>query len=133
MAGKGNKSGRGRNPGSANRTARVGELLKRILAEELEQFDDDRLMLASITGVDVDRELHRAVCWYATFDGENDAEVAEALEEYRGRLRKAVSSQARLRKTPELEFRADTTLRSAERIATLLRSDDRPPVPDVED
>ncbi len=133
MAGKGNKRGRRANPASANRTARVGELIKRILAEELEGFDDDRLTLVSLTTVDVDRELHRAVCWFTTLDGEDDDAVAEALHEYRGRLRKAVGSQARLRKTPELEFRADATLRAAERIETLLRSDDRPPVPDLDD
>lgn len=133
MAGKGNRRGHRGNPASANRTARVGELIKRIIAEELEQFDDDRLALVSLTSVDVDRELHKAVCWFTTLDGDADDEVGEAFEEYRGRLRKAVGSQARLRKTPELEFRADTTLRSAERIETLLRNDQRPPVPDVDD
>jgi ribosome-binding factor A len=133
MADKGNKRGRRGNPASANRTARVGGLIKRIIAEELEQFDDDRLSLVSITSVDVDRELHKAVCWFTTLDGEDDPIVAEALTEYRGRLRKAVGDQTRLRKTPDLEFRADMALRSAERIETLLRNDQRPPVPDLED
>jgi len=133
MAGKGNKQRRRGNPATANRTARVGELIKRIIAEELEQFDDDRLALVSITSVDVDRELHKAVCWFTTLDGEDDPEIEEAFDEYWGRLRKAVGNQARLRHTPELEFRPDATLRSAERIETLLRNDDRPPVPDLED
>lgn len=133
MAAKGNKRPRRGNPATANRTARVGELIKRIIAEELEHVDDDRLALVSLTSVDVDRELHRAVCWFTTLDGDDDDEVAEAFAEHRGRLRKAVGGQARLRKTPELEFRADTTLRSAERIETLLRSDDRPPVPDLDE
>jgi len=133
MAAKGNKRPRRANPAAANRTAKVGELIKRIIAEELEQFDDDRLAFVSLTTVDVDRDLHRAVCWFTTLEGDDDDEVAEAFDEYRGRLRKAVAGQARLRKTPELEFRADTTLRSAERIETLLRSDDRPPVPDLDD
>jgi len=133
MAGKGNKQSRRGNPASANRTARVGELIKRIIAEELEGFDDDRLSFVSITTVDVDRELHKAVCWFTTLDGDQDPEVEEAFDEYRGRLRKAVGNQARLRNTPQLEFKADTTLRSAERIATLLRNDDRPPVPDLDD
>ncbi|MEZ5243576.1 MAG: 30S ribosome-binding factor RbfA [Acidimicrobiales bacterium] len=133
MAAKGNRRPRRDNPATANRMARVGELIKRIIAEELEQFDDERFALVSLTTVDVDRELHRAVCWFTTLDGDDDDEVAEAFAEYRGRLRKAVGDQARLRKTPDLEFRADDTLRSAERIETLLRSDDRPPVPDLDD
>ncbi|MEQ8840906.1 MAG: 30S ribosome-binding factor RbfA [Acidimicrobiales bacterium] len=132
MAGKGNQRSRRGNPATTNRTARVGELIKRIIAEELEHFDDDRMSLVSITSVDVDRELHKAVCWFTTLDGNDEPAVEEAFQEYRGRLRKAVSDQARLRSTPMLEFRADSTLRAAERIETLLRSDQRPPVPDPE-
>ena len=128
--GRGGGNGRRRNPASVNRTARVGELIRRIVAEELESFDDDRLSLVSITTVDVDRELHRAVIWFTTLDGAHDPAAAEAFEEYRSRLRRAVGNQARLRRTPELEFRPDETLRSAERIETLLLNDDRPPVPD---
>ncbi len=133
MAGsKGNRARRG-NPAAASRTARVGELIKRIVAEELEAFDDDRLHFVSITSVNVDRELHRAVLWFTTLDGDDDPEVAEAFEEYGSRLRRAVGNQARLRHTPLLEFRPDDTLRSAERIETLLLNDDRPPVPDLVD
>lgn len=133
MARKGNHNrSRRPNPATANRTARVGELIRRIVAEELEYLDDDRLTMVSITDVDVDRELHKAVVWFTTLDGDDDPEVTEAFDELRGQLRKAVSSQARLRKTPLLEFQADTTLRSAQRIEDLLRSDDRPPVPDLD-
>lgn len=132
MARKGNSNRNRRpNPATANRTARVGELIRRILAEQLEYLDDERLTMVSITDVDVDRELHKAVIWFTTLDGDEDPEIAEAFEELRGRLRKAVSSQARLRQTPLLEFRADTTLRSAQRIEELLANDDRPPVPDL--
>jgi ribosome-binding factor A len=124
---------RGANPAAANRTARVGHLIKQIVAEELESIDDERMLLVSITGVDVDRELHRAVVWFTTLDGDDDALVEEAFEEYRGRLRRAVSRQARLRHTPELVFLPDETLRSAERIESLLLEDDRPPVPDPDE
>ncbi|MEM7141756.1 MAG: 30S ribosome-binding factor RbfA [Actinomycetota bacterium] len=133
MAKKGNNRGRRPNPATANRTARVGELIRRIVAEELEHIDDDRLTMVSITDVDVDRELHKAVIWFTTLDGDDDPEITEAFDELGGQLRKAVSSQARLRATPLLEFRADATLRSAQRIEELLASDDRPPVPDLDD
>lgn len=132
MASRGQNRGRRANPAAGNRTARVGELLRRILAEELEGYDDERLHMVSITSVVVDRELHRAVVWFTTLHGDDDVEIEEAFEEYGGRLRRAVSSQARLRHTPMLEFRFDDTLRSAERIEDLLLRDDRPPVPDLE-
>jgi ribosome-binding factor A len=104
------------------RTARVGELIRRVVASELEQVDDERLELVSLTGVDVDRDLHRAVVWFTTFDRDDDPEIAEAFDELKGRLRHEVSIQTRLRRAPELEFRADTTLRAAERIEELLRA-----------
>lgn len=123
------RRGRPGDPRAANRMARVGELIRRIVAEEIELLDDDRLGLVSITGVDVDRDLHRAALWFTTLDGDDDPDVVSAFEEHRGRLRRAVSEQARLRKTPALEFRPDTVLRSAERIEALLDEPEQPSDP----
>lgn len=113
------------------RTAKAGELIRRVVAGELELIEDERLHLVSLTGVDVDRDLHRAVIYFTTFDRDDDPEVAAAFEEHRGPLRHAVSTQTSLRRAPELEFRPDVTLRSAERIEQLLQEQaDRPPVPE---
>ena len=118
-----------------HRTARVGELIRRIVAESLEQIDDDRLAMVSVTGADVDRDLFRAVVWFTSLGDseEGDADIAAALEEHAGRLRRAVGNQTRLRRTPELVFRPDTVLRSAERIERLLDSSaEQDPGPDAE-
>ena len=113
-----------RDPRADNRMARVGELIRRILAESLEDLDDQRLEMVSITGVVVDRDLHRAVVWFTTLEGDDDGSVLDAFDEHRGRLRRAVGHEARLRKTPELDFRPDTALRAAERIESLIRDFD---------
>ena len=117
-------------PRAGHRTARVGELIRRIVAEELEEFEDDRLTMVSITGVQVDRELHRATVWFTSLndDEEADASIAAAFDQHGPRLRRAVGDQARLRRTPQLVFRPDTVLRSAERITRLLdeAAQDRP-------
>ena len=88
----------------------------------MEQLDDERLAMVSVTGVDVDRDLHRAVVWFTSLGDteEGDVDIAEAFEEHAGHLRRTVGDQARLRRTPELVFRPDTVLRSAERIERLL-------------
>ena len=111
-------------PRADNRMARVGEMIRRIVAETMDELDDDRLDMVSITGVDVDRDLHRAVVWFTTLDDDEDESVAEAFEQHRGRLRRSVSDQTRLRKTPELQFRPDTALRAAERIESLFKEMD---------
>ena len=128
--------GRGRHNRSGapgTRTAKAGELIRRVIASELEYIEDERLELVSLTGVDVDRDLHKAVIYFTTFDRDGDPELDEAFEEYRGRLRHAVSQGTQLRRAPELEFRSDSTLRSAARIEEILRQEaERPPVPDLD-
>ena len=37
------------------RSARLGELLRQIIADELERIDDDRLSFVAIAGVDVEQ------------------------------------------------------------------------------
>jgi ribosome-binding factor A len=103
------------------RTARVGELLREIVAEELTRLDDSRLDLVAITKVTVDRELEKAVVYFDTLAGpEDDAEVVGALDEHRVRIQAAVGRQARLRRTPHLVFRPDEVTRGAERIDGIL-------------
>jgi ribosome-binding factor A len=103
------------------RTARVGELLREIVAEELSRLDDTRLDMVAITKVTVDRELEKAVVYFDTLAGpEDDDEVVAALDEHRVRIQGAVGRQARLRRTPHLVFRPDEVTRGAERIDGIL-------------
>jgi ribosome-binding factor A len=111
------------------RTARLGELLREIVAEELERIDDVRLELVTVTDTKVDADLKRATVWVSSLEGEaRDAEVMEALAQHRPRLQHAFAQQARTRWTPELTFKPDDVVRSALRIEDLLR--EHPPAPD---
>jgi ribosome-binding factor A len=104
------------------RTARVNELLREIIADDLEAIDDERLELLTITGVEVDRDLRHAVVFYDSLQGEEgDAVVLEALGSHRVRLQASINRQARLRRTPELSFQPDPGVRSGQRIDELLR------------
>lgn len=111
--------GRGRD---YDRTERVGELVRRILAEELERIGDERLDLVAVSGVDVDRDLNVAAVYFSSLDDQHDREILEALAEHRPRLRSAVGRQARLRKTPDLEFHPDHGIRGGERLDEVLRN-----------
>lgn len=106
------------------RSARVGETLREIIAEDLVRFDDERLAFVTVTGIDVDPELNRAIVFFDSLDGaERDDEIIETLDEYRVRLQSSVARQIRAKKTPILEFRPDMAIRSAERIDEILRAD----------
>ena len=100
-------SARRANPRQYPRTARLNQLLREILADALEHIDDDRLELLTITAVEVDPDLRQAVVYYDSLQGEDgDAEVLEALGELRTRLQAAIGREARVKRTPELSFRA---------------------------
>jgi ribosome-binding factor A len=124
---------RTRRPPSPNqipRTARLGQVLREIVAEELERIDDERLEHVHVTAVDVyadgAADLNRAIVYYDSLTGEaGDPAVLEAFAALRVRLQAAVGRQLHARKTPILEFRPDDVLRSAERIDRILRDLDR--------
>ena len=115
-------SRRSRSGGGASgfqRTDRLNELLVRILAEELERIDDDRLGFATVTGVETDQDLSIARAWVAS--DVPDDELLEALDEHRPRLHRAIGERARLRRVPPLTFLVDEAVRSADRIEEILR------------
>jgi ribosome-binding factor A len=119
---------RGRNSGGHRypRSARVGETLREIIADELVRIDDERLEFVTVTSIDVDNELNRAHVFYDSLAGEDgDEEIIAALGEHRARLQSSIGRQIRAKKTPILDFQPDHALRSAERIDDILREDRR--------
>lgn len=102
------------------RAARVNELCREILADELERLDDDRLQLVTITHVSVDPDLRHALVEFSSL-GEAEDEAVEGLEEHRVKLQAAIARQARLKRTPQLHFGVDTVINRASRIEELLR------------
>lgn len=104
------------------RMARVNELLREIIGDELERLADDRLDLVTITNVQCEADLRRAKVLYDSLDGpDGDEAVLAALAEVRHRLQAAIARQARMKHTPELTFAPDPVIRTAERIQQVLR------------
>ena len=120
---------RGRQPkgGSSHgypRTARLSEVLREVIADELTRIDDERLEFVTVTSVDVDAELNRGIVFFDSLAGEaGDQAILEVLEEHRRRIQSSIGKQVRAKKTPVLEFRPDEVIRAAERIDEVLRAD----------
>lgn len=111
------------------RSARLGETLREVLADELVRIDDERLGFVTVTRIDVDPEMNRAVVFYDSLLGEEgDAEILEVFAEHRIRLQGAIARQVRAKKTPILTFRPDEVIRSAERIEKILKDNPSPRV-----
>ena len=117
------------------RTARLSETLREVIAEELVRIDDESLEFVTITNIDVDPEMNRAIVYFDSLAGEaGDEEIVGAFASHRVRLQSSVGRQVRAKKTPILEFRPDEVIRAAERIERVLRAPDtlpeRPPAED---
>lgn len=106
------------------RSARLNETLREVIADELVRIDDERLEFVTVTAIDVDNELNRAVVHFDSLGGEEaDTEILAVLEEHRRRIQASINRQIRAKKTPVLVFRPDDVIRSAERIEDILRAD----------
>ena len=111
-----------RGPHDYPRTARLNELIRHIVAEELELIDDERIELATVVAVESEPDLRHAIVYVSSLSGEDsDGEVAEALGDHRKRVQAAIGRQAHFKRVPELEFRPDEVTRGAARIETILR------------
>ena len=99
------------------RTARINHVIQEVVAEELERIDDDRLGLLTVTGVEVDPDLRHATVWLSSLSDTGE----ELLAKHRVRLQAAIGRQMRLKRTPELRFRADPAIQTAQRVEDILR------------
>lgn len=120
-----------RGPHDYPRTARLNELIRQIVAEELERIDDEALALVTVVAVEAEPDLRTATVYVTGLGGpEDDEAMVAALGEHRKRLQSAINAQARFKRTPELAFEADQVTRNANRIESILRDlrddDDEP-------
>lgn len=113
------RHGESRAVGSYARTARINELLREVLAEELGRFadTDERLRLPTVTGVEVTSDLSSAKVYMSSVD---DA-VSEALSEHRIHLQRVIGRQVRMKRTPKLQFLPDPAVAEGEKVEEILR------------
>src|SRR5437763_1344636 len=102
------------------RVDRVSEVLREVVAEELERVADadDRIGLLTVTAVQVEPDLRHAKVLLASLSDE----AKEALEEQRVHFQRAIAKQMRIKRTPQLSFAVDPAIVSGNRIEDLLRT-----------
>ncbi len=105
--------------GAYARSLRVNQVLRQIVAEELERLADadERLRLVTVTSVDTSPDLRQATVYL----GSMDEDVAEALEERRAHVQHSVARQVRMKRTPVLSFEADPAIAAGARVEEVLR------------
>ena len=98
---------------------RVNELLREVVADQVERLsdEDDRIGMLTISAVECSPDLRQAVVLFASLS----PEAAEALDEHRAALQRAMANQVHLKRTPKLSFAADPTVAAAQRVDDILR------------
>lgn len=100
-------------PGPSQRQLRVGELIRRTLAEVLGRGDvhDPELSRMSITVGEVrtSPDLKVATAYVLPLGGKDQEAALEALRRNQGELRRTVARNLTLKFAPELRFKLDET------------------------
>jgi ribosome-binding factor A len=101
------------------RTRRVNQLIREVLADELERMADadERLRLLTITEVETSPDIRQATIYLDSIS----EEAADALEERRVALQSAIGRQSKLKRTPKLRFVPDPAIAHGAAIDEALR------------
>ena len=113
------RAGSDRGVARYQRSARVNQVLREVLADELARLEDtdERLGLLTITAVQCDVEMRRAVVLFSSM---TEAE-ADALAEVRVRLQAEISRQVKLKRTTLLSFAEDPAVAAGQTVEDFLR------------
>ncbi|HVT43375.1 MAG TPA: 30S ribosome-binding factor RbfA [Thermoanaerobaculia bacterium] len=105
------------------RTSQLGEVIRAEVAAILrEELRDESLGFVTVTEVEVSTDMRYARVFVSTLGDEAEIERnVEILNDAKKAIRHHLARRARLRYTPELDFRADMTTLRAGSIETILR------------
>jgi ribosome-binding factor A len=101
------------------RSLRVNQVLRQVVAEELERLADadERLRLVTVTSVDTAPDLRHAIVYLSSLS----EDAADALAERRTQLQRTLGRQVRMKRTPTLEFAVDPAVIAGSRVEEVLR------------
>ena len=94
-------------------------LREKVASVLLFNVSDPRLEMVTVTAVEVSKDRSVADV-YVSADKDRYDEVEAGLKSAKGRIRALVGKELGWRVTPELRFKIDTTVDTAEHIATVL-------------
>ncbi len=101
------------------RSLRVNQVLRQVLAEEIERLADadERLRLVTVTDVETSPDLRHATVYLSSL-GE---EAAAALSDRRVHLQSIIGRQIRMKRTPQLAFAVDPAVVEGGKVDEVLR------------
>jgi len=105
------------------RAGRVGEQIKKEISGMIQsELKDPRIGFVTVTGVDVTGDLSLARVYLSIMGSEEQKEATlHAIGRAKGFLRSELGRRIRLRHTPDIEFRFDSSIEYGNHIEALLQ------------
>ena len=109
----------------SQRQLRIAQEIKKIIAGALERGDVRNPLIldnfVTITNVDISPDLKYCTVYFMTLNGQNLGQIEDDLNAEARGMKKIIASKLKLRYTPDLNFRMDTSFEEVDRIEKLLR------------
>ncbi|ASS65673.1 MULTISPECIES: 30S ribosome-binding factor RbfA [Paenibacillus] len=104
------------------RVGRVGEQIKKELSQIIQaELKDPRIGFITVTGVEVTNDMSQARVYLSVLGSDDQKEeTLKALARGTGFIRSELGKRIRLRHTPELLFKFDSSIEYGSRIESLL-------------
>ena len=105
----------------STRNERIAEEIKKVLSEEIRTTVTEKepdIGMVTITEVEVTKENETATTYYTSLNNNREF-VQEVLDKFNGLFKKAVASNIRLRKAPDIKFKYDNSIDYGQRIESL--------------
>ena len=97
------------------------ELIKNELNVTLRKLSDPRLLLCSITKVELNRDYSVAKVFWDTFNDDSTFEIGTALDGASGKVRSVLAKVLKLRHIPVITFAYDSQFSDELKITELLK------------
>ena len=106
-----------------SRSDRVSGLIQKVLSDVLQKdIKDPRLKTATITDVDVSRDLRLARIYFTTPDGEQKKDAAiKGFNSARGFIKRTLARELDLKYMPDIKFFYDESIEYGSHIDSLIK------------
>ena len=106
-----------------SRSDRVSGLIQKVLSDVLQKdIKDPRLKMATITDVDVSRDLRLARIYFTTPDGEQKKDAAiKGFNSAHGFIKRTLANELDLKYMPDIKFFYDESIEYGSHIDSLIK------------
>ncbi|MBP9115289.1 MAG: 30S ribosome-binding factor RbfA [Acidimicrobiia bacterium] len=105
-----------------SRMSRVNSLVHKVIAQELEELDDDDLELCTVTGVSISPDLRHGDIYISVLGDDTRTDLALiALDKYKGKIKKKLGQEIRIKYMPDIHFKVDPSIEEGQKIEVLIK------------